>query len=238
MFPLHEILSHLSRLTADLARQAVWKAVARLPWAILSSSFLCVLTGGVSWWLVAGRAGGVSAELAALFWLAAFGSAGLLWGLHRAVHGGAEAGLMILREQTPGLVRCVLTPLRERLPVSRAEYSIAEVREHWEALTGELVPVPIEARWYRPLARVGNWLTKRWIDAQVVIVRQMFAEMESRGATHLSAETLEQYAAHRSAAVACQALRHNLRLINWGTAAVVFVLMVLPPAVACLASRL
>lgn len=230
---VEQIASQSFQFLVELVRITLGRSLLLLPWTLVTSLAVLLAIAGQGQHLAnLGQSSSLLQWFTLVLWFTCFALAGLLWGIHRALYDGVHNGIRLCQQRGAELAGSVLDPVLARLPLGKAEYPIELLRAQWSEWTGELVFRDADARWYWPAARLTNWLAQRWVNVQSAVVRQTLDELESFGEKAVSAASLKQYVVHRSAAAVADAARSNLRFWSLVTAAVIFLLMVVPASLA------
>jgi hypothetical protein len=228
---VREIASQTFQFVVELSHVVFWRSLIRLPWALVTSVAVLLAVAGPGQHLSnLHETSSVVQWFALILWLACFGVAGLLWGLHRAVYEGINDGIRLCQERGAEAAGAALDPVLATLPVGKAEYPLDFIRQKWSEWKGQLVWRDDGARWYSPAARLTNWLAHRWVNAQTTVVKQTLNELEAFGEKAISVASLKRFVVHRSAAVMAETTRSHVRFWTFVTAAVVFLLLVTPVA--------
>lgn len=228
----HPIASKTLQFLLQLVRVTLWRSALRLPWALITSLAPVLFVALFSWHLsTSPEASALVGYLTFPLWAICFAAAGIIWGLHRAFYDAMHDGIQLCKERGTDAAEALLNPLVEKLPQGKKEYRIDELRQQWSKFTAQPVCRPEDLKWYSFLSRLANWLARKWLEAQVAVVKRTLDELEDLGESTVSMASLKNYVVERSASTLADAARQGIRNWSWGTAAVIFALMVSPPAV-------
>jgi hypothetical protein len=228
----HPIASKTLQFLLQLVRVTLWRSALRLPWALISSVAPVLIVALFSWHLsTAPEASAIVGYLTFPLWAVCFAVAGTIWGLHRAFYDAMHDGIQLCKERGTDAAAALLEPLVEKLPQGKKEYQIDEVRQQWIRWADQPSCRLENLKWYSFMSRLANWMARKWLAAQLAVVKGTLDELEDMGEKTVSLASLKNYVVERSASTLAQAARQGVRNWSLGAAALIFVLMVGPPAV-------
>ena len=226
-----EIASQTFQFVVELSNVVFWRSLIRLPWALITSLAVLLAVAGPGQHISnLHETSSVVQWFAVILWFSCFAIAGVLWGFHRAVFEGINDGINLCQQRGAEAASAALDPVLATLPVGKGEYPLGLIRQSWNEWKTQFVWRDNGARWYSPAARLTNWLARKWADAQTSVVKETLDELEAFGEKAISAAALKRFVVHRSAAVMATVTRNHLRFWTFVTAAVVFLLLIIPVA--------
>jgi len=226
-----EIASQTLQFLVELVRVTFWRTLFVLPWTMITSVAVLLAVAGPGQHLAnLEQPSSVIQWFSLVLWFSCFGIAGMLWGMHRALEHGLRDGIHLCQKRGAEAADAALEPVVASLPLSKSEYPLADIRQHWNSTTSELVFPNAASGWFSPIAKLTNWAARLWVRVQTKVVTQTLDELEAFGEKSISVASLKQFVVHRSAAAMADASRRNLRFWTLLTAFVVFVLIVAPAA--------
>ncbi len=225
------IVSQTLQFLIDVVRATLWRFFLLLPWTLITSVAALQAVAGPGQHLANLEQPSVVIQwFALILWMSCFAVAGVLWGVHRALYEGLNDGIRICQQRGAEAASAVLDPVLARLPVGKTEYPLDVIRQQWAATTSDLVFRHPTGRWYSPVARLTNWLARKWVNVQSAVVIQTLDELQAFGEKAVSAASLKRFVVHRSANAMAEAARNKLRFWSFVTAGIVFLLLVTPAA--------
>jgi hypothetical protein len=226
-----DVVSQTVQFLIDLVKATLWKFFLLLPWTLITSVAALQAVAGPGQHLANLEQPSVTIQwFALILWMSFFAVAGVLWGVHRALYEGLNDGIRLCQQRGAEAAGALLDPVLARLPVGKAEYPLDVVRQQWTASTSELVFRHPNPHWYSPVARLTNWLARKWVNVQTAVVTQTLDELQAFGEKAVSAASLKRFVVHRSATAMADVARSKLRFWSFVTAGIVFLLLVTPAA--------
>ncbi len=224
----------LFQLAYDLAAGCLWRSFVWLPVSLAVCVPICSLATLVTAWPLF-RGGldwvGWSSLAAALL---CHLTAGIVWGVQRTLDRGAKDGLAILDRRLPELIDLLLAPLI-RLGEGRVpQVELADVRAYLHQASQHLLKPPEIGRWWRWLHRLTSMAIRWWLRAQLALVEAALAAFQRRGETRISLDSLKNVVLDEAAARGRAIALTKLWQAELVVAAIVFVLLLAPAAVASL----
>lgn len=160
-------------------------------------------------------AGAPWSHLTTVILFSCYAIAGLVWGILSGSRRVVAASLDWLEQTSPRLIDAIVDPVIQRISAAGQEVCIGDLRQSWaEATAALVVPRPPESAVPSLLSKFLNCVARRSLRVRTAALERFLSDLERKGHTHLSPDSLKAYLQEKLVAVARADARSKLAVIQ------------------------